>query len=167
MNQPPSIRDLIRLFNSDDIARYVQIQPLGISLGNGSICPELEAEVLSFSPAKTLYEGHHPLCRSLNGIQTLDGDHRCNGCRLRKDCTGQMRLDILHRSGLLRFLLSQSSLRNFMLFLSTLHDRKIRAKGARITVKVLNRGRWGELKFFLNPKYVPTLPSTEHREDLT
>ena len=147
----PSIKDLIHPFDSDDIARYVQIRPDGINLGNGSICPEIEAEVLSFSPARTRYEKHQLVCRSLNGIQTIHADCSCSSCPLRKNCTAQIRLDMIHCSGVIRFLLSQSSLRNFMLFLSTLQRRNIPLKGARVTIKVLNRGRWGELKFSLKP----------------
>lgn len=147
----PSIKDLIHPFDSDDIARCVQIRPDGINLGNGSICSELEAEVLSFSPARTRYERHHPVCRSLNGIQTINADRRCSSCPLRKDCTPQIRLDMIHFSGVLRFLLSHTSLRNFMLFLSTLQQQKIPLNGAMITIKVLNRGRWGELRFSLKP----------------
>ncbi len=147
----PSIKDLIHPFDSDDIAHYVQIRPDGINLANGSICPELEAEVLSFSPARTRYEKHQPLCRSLDGIQTINADCRCSSCPLRKDCTPQIRLDMIHFSEVIRFLLSHTSLRNFMLFLSTLQHQKIPLKGAIITIKVLNRGRWGELKFHLKP----------------
>jgi len=147
----PSIKDLIHPFDSDDIARYVQIQAQGINLGNGSICPELEAEVLSFSPAKTRYEKHQPVCRSLNGIQTINADCSCSCCPLRKDCTPQIRLDMIHSSAVLRFLLSHTCLRNFMLFLSTLQHRKIQLQGTSITIKVLNRGRWGESTFSLKP----------------
>jgi hypothetical protein len=58
---------------------------------------------------------------------------------------------MIHFSGVLRFLLSHTSLRNFMLFLSTLQQQKTPLNGAMITIKVLNRGRWGELKFSLKP----------------
>ena len=150
MIAPPSIKDLIHPFDIDEIARCVQIRPEGINLGNGSICPEIEAEVLSFSPARTRYENHQPVCRSIDGIQTTHADGRCCCCTLRKDCTSQIRLDMIHGSAVIRLLLSHASLRNFMLFLSTLKQRKIRLKGERITIKVLNRGRWGELKFHLN-----------------
>ena len=147
----PSIKDLIHPFGSYDIARYVQIQPHGINFGNGSICPELEAEVLSFSPARTRYEKHQPVCRSLNAIQTINADCRCSACPLRKDCTPRMRLDMIHFPGVLGFLLSHTCLRNFMLFLSILQHRKIQLEGARITIEVLNRGRRGELQFSLEP----------------
>ncbi len=147
----PSIKDLIHPFDLDDIARYVQIRPDGINLGNGSICPRLEAEVLSFSPARTRYEKHHPVCRSIDGIQTIHADGKCSCCPLRKHCTPQIRLDMIHCSSVIRLLLSHTSLRNFVLFLSTLQHRKIQLQGARITIKVLNRGRWGELKFHLKP----------------
>jgi len=149
MTAPPSIKDLIHPFDLDDIARCVQIRPEGLSLGNGSICPEIEAEVLSFSPARTRYERHHPVCRSIDGIQTIHADGRCSCCPLRKDCTFQIRLDMIHCKAVIRLLLSHASLRNFMLFLSTLKQHNIQLKGERITIKVLNRGRWGELKFHL------------------
>ena len=149
MIAPPSIKDLIHPFDLQDIARSVQIRPDGIQLENGSICPWLEAEVLSFSPARTRYEKHHPVCRSIDGIQTIHADGRCSSCTLRKDCTYQIRLDLIHRSAVIRLLLSHSSLRNFMLFLSTLKQRKIQLKAESIIIKVLNRGRWGKLKFHL------------------
>jgi hypothetical protein len=151
MVESPSINDLIRPFHPDEIARYVQIRPDGIHLANGSICPELEAQVLSFSAARTRYEKHQSVCRSLDGIQTINADRKCSPCPLRKDCTAQIRLDLIHCSGVLRFLLSQRSLRNFMLFSSTVRQRKIPLTRATITIKVLNRGRWGELRFFLKP----------------
>ena len=149
MIAPPSIKDLIHPFDLNDITSCVQIQPDGIDLGNGSICSELEAEVLSFSPARTRYEKHHPLCRSLDGIQAIHADCRCSCCPLRKDCTFQIRLDLIHCSAVIRLLLSHASLRNFMLFLSNLKQRNIQLKGAKITIKILNRGRWGELKFHI------------------
>ena len=149
MIAPPSIKDLIHPFDLEDIVSSVQIRPDGIKLEDGSIYPRLEAEVLSFSPARTRYEKYHPVCRSIDGIQTIHADGRCSSCALRKDCTCQIRLDLIHRSAVIRLLLSHSSLRNFMLFLSTLKQRKIQLKAENIIIKVLNRGRWGELKFHL------------------
>jgi len=149
MIAPPSIKDLIPPFDLEDIVSSVQIRPDGIKLEDGSIYPRLEAEVLSFSPARTRYEKYHPVCRSIDGIQTIHADGRCSSCALRKDCTCQIRLDLIHRSAVIRLLLSHSSLRNFMLFLSTLKQRKIQIKAENIIIKVLNRGRWGELKFHL------------------
>ena len=151
MIAPPSIKDLIHTFDLEDIVSSVQIRPDGIKLENGSICPRLEAEVLSFSPARTRYSKHHPVCRSIDGIKTIHADGRCSSCTLRKDCTYQIRLNLIHRSAVIRLLLSHSSLRNFMLFLSTIKQQKIQLKAARIIIKVLNRGRWGELKFSLKP----------------
>ena len=149
MIPPPSIKDLILPFDLEDIVSSVQIRPDGIKLENGSICPRLEAEVLSFSPTRTRYEKHHPVCRSIDGIQTIHADGRCSSCTLRKDCTYQIRLDLIHRSAVIRLLFSHSSLRNFMLFLSTLKQQKIQLKAESIIINVLNRGRWGELKFHL------------------
>lgn len=169
MSAPPSIKDLIHPFDLEEIVSSVQIRPDGIKLENGSIYPRLEAEVLSFSPARTRYKKHHPVCRSIDGIQTIHAEGWCSSCALRKDCTGQIRLDLIHRSAVIRLLLSHASMRNFMLFLSTLKQQKIQLKAESIIIKVLNRGHWGELKFHLqatdstadkglktNPTYYPT-----------
>jgi hypothetical protein len=149
MTAPPSIKDLIHPFDLEDIVSSVQIRPDGIKFEDESICPRLEAEVLSFSPARTRYYKHHPVCRSIDGIQTIHGDGRCSTCTLRKDCTCQIRMDLIHRSAVIRLLLAHSSLRNFMLFLSTLKQQKIQLKAESIIINVLNRGRWGELTFHL------------------
>ena len=149
MISPPSIKELIHPFDLEDIVSSVQIRPNGIKLEDGSSYPRLEAEILSFSPARTRYYKHHPVCRSIDGIQTIHADGWCSSCALRKDCTGQIRLDLIHRSAVIRLLLSRSSLRNFMLFLSTLKQQKIQLKAESIIIKVLNRGRWGELTFHL------------------
>jgi hypothetical protein len=138
-----SIKDLIHQFDSDDRARCVQIRPDAINLANESICPELQAQVLSFPPAKTRYEKHHPLCLPLDGIQTINADYSCSFCPFRKDCTPQIPMDMIHFSAVIRFLLSHTSLRNFVLFLSTLQHRKIQLKDAIITINVLNRQRLG------------------------
>jgi len=149
MIAPPSIKDLIHPFDLEDIVSSVQIRPDGIKLENGSVCPRLEAEVLSFSPARTRYYKNHPVCRSIDGIQPIQADTRCSSCTLRKNCTYQIRLDLVHRSAVIRLLLSHASLRNFMLFLSTLKQQKIQLNAENIIINVLNRGRWGELTFQL------------------
>jgi hypothetical protein len=144
-----SVKDLTHRFYSNAIAGNVQILPIGIKLANKQITPEIKAEVLSFAPAKTRYEKNQPVCHSPDAIQAPNVSYACCSCRLRKNCTPQMRLDIICSNGKLRFLLQYASLRNFMLFLSALAKQKIPLQGSTITIKVLNRGRWAEVQFFL------------------
>jgi hypothetical protein len=145
-------RYLVDNFFTNGIAVYVKILPKGIYLEGTEIFPEMKGQILSFGPARTRYADHRMVCHSANAIDAPDA--QCSCCRKRKDCTVQMRLDLIHHKGILRFMLSCASLRNFMLFLSKLKQQGISPKGALITITVLNRGRWGELKFSFNRQEV-------------
>lgn len=138
---------LIDKFNTDGIAKYAKVLPNGIDLAGQEILPAITARILSFGSAKTRYENNLPVCRA-EDIDTMKG---CSACEKRKDCTPQIRLDVVHWSGIFRFYLSSAALRNFMLFLSALNQRQIPPAGTTITLAVLNRGRWGELRFSLAP----------------
>lgn len=134
---------LIHKFDTDGIVEYPRVLPKGIDIKGQGAVPEITGRMLSFGSAKTRYENLQTLCRA-EDIDTLKG---CCACQKRKDCIPQMRLDIAHWSGILRFYLSGVALLNFMLFLSAMHHKGINPLSRTITITVFNRGRWGELRF--------------------
>ncbi len=152
MNAAPSV--LSDLF-ADAFARYLAIRPGGLQMPYGPLVSSLSVRLLAFSPARTLYENHHPRCRSLDGIQSI-GEHRpCASCQRRPRCTPQIYLQLLHDHVPYRLLLAYSSARNFMLFLSRLRQQGLPVENAPAILSVLDRGRWGELRFISPPSTPP------------
>ena len=158
----PTYNDLF----ADAFARYLAVRPSGLQMPYGPIVRSLSVRLLAFSPARTLYENRHPRCRSLDGIQSLterlsagSGTARagrpCASCRLRQNCTPQIYLQLLHDRVPYRLLLAYSSARNFMLFLSRLRQQGRPIENAEVILSVLDRGRWGELRFISPPPPQP------------
>ena len=137
MSQAAYKKYLIHKFDTDGIVRYAKVLPKGIDLYGKTFLPSITGEILSFGSARTHYESHLPVCRA-EDIHALKD---CSSCGERKNCTPELRLDIVHLLGILRFYLSRAALRNFMLFLSMLKQRQIPPEGTTITITVLNRGR--------------------------
>ena len=111
---PPPLTDLF----ADAFARYLAVRPTGLQMPHGPIVPTLRARLLACRPARTLYENHQPRCRSLDGIQSITEARTCAACLLRKTCTPQIYLQLLHDRVPYRLLLAYTSARNFMLFAS-------------------------------------------------
>jgi len=143
----PVLHDLL----SDAFARYLAVRPSGLQMPHGPIVQTLRARLLAFRPARTLYENHHPRCRSLDGIQSLNEDRACAACLQRQTCTPQLYLQLLHDGVPYRLLLAYSSARNFMLFASRLRQHGQSVENAEILLSVRDRGRWGELRFISPP----------------
>jgi len=150
----PALHDLF----ADAFARYVAVRPGGLQLPHGTIVQTLRVRLLTCRPARTLYENHQPSCRSLDGIQSITEDRACAACLLRKTCTPQIYLEILHDHVPYRLLLAYSSARNFMLFASRLRQQGQPVENAEVILSVRNRGRWGELRFISPPPQPPTCP---------
>lgn len=144
MNPTPS--PLLDLF-SDAFARYLAVRPGGLQMPHGTLVSSLRVRLLLCRPARTLYENHHPRCRSLDAIQSITQGRTCASCLSRKDCTPQLYLELLHDHVPYRLLLAYSSARNFMLFASRLRQQGHTIENADVLLSVLNRGRWGELRF--------------------
>ena len=124
------IKDILGDILADTFATYVQVLPHGLRL-----------------PAGSVYKNGKPSCRSLDGVRSLKTKKACSSCRNRNKCTPQFRLDLMHSAGLLRFLLAYTSARNYMFFLSSLHRQQCPVEGSTITIDVIDRGHWGELRF--------------------
>lgn len=131
--------------------RYIRVRPSGLELRQGKIVQSISAEILAVRSARTLYENRKPVCRSLDGIQSLREGRSCASCLMRKRCTPQMLVEILHDGMPLRLLLAYTGARNFLRFVGSFRERKEPLEGARIFISVRDRGRWGEVRFHHAP----------------
>jgi hypothetical protein len=129
------------------LPNYIRVLPEGLELSPGDVLKNMEAKILSWTFARTRYINRKPTCRSLNGIRPLKQNCVCASCDHRPDCTPQICLDLIHPSGVCRFLLAFTSMRNFLLFLNEIPKEKGKGEGMNIELKVINRGRWGEVRF--------------------
>jgi hypothetical protein len=157
MSTPPP--DLLHDLFADAFARYLTVRPGGLQMPHGPLVPSLRARLLICRPARTLYENHQPRCRSLDGIQsiasarnasrnTANAENRtCATCILRGHCTPQIFLELLHDRVPYRLLLAYTSARNFILFVSRLRKHGQPVENSDVLISVLDRGRWGEVRF--------------------
>jgi len=130
------------------LARYLTVTPEGFKLiGRAKPVPQIDARIVSFGGARTLYKNRRPDCRSLDGVQSITHPRRCGECELRSQCTAQVRLDALVDGRPYRLLLAHTSARNFLVY-----ETRLRQKGhdyAQVLhrITVVDRGSWGELRF--------------------
>ncbi len=130
--------------------RYLTVRPRGFELNPGErLRPVLEARILGFGSARTLYQNRAPLCRSLDAVRPTAPKARrsCADCRLRTRCTSQVRLDLLVDTQPYRLLLAHTSAKNFLLYETQLRERGIELYEGLHRMTVINRGSWGELRF--------------------
>jgi hypothetical protein len=130
--------------------RYLTVRPRGFELNPGErLRPVLEARILGFGSARTLYQNRAPLCRSLDAVRPITAkEHRsCAECALRTRCTSQVRLDLLVDTQPFRLLLAHTSAKNFLLYEAQLRERGIALYEGLHRIIVINRGSWGELRF--------------------
>ncbi len=147
MNRP-DVQPLREILHAA-LKRYLTVRPHGFELNPGETPrPILEARILNTGAARTLYQQRKPRCRSLDGIAPLDDRNRtCAQCRLRPQCTPQVRLDLFVGAQPFRLLLAHTSAKNFLAY-----DGRLRQQGRPIEdilhrITVINRGSWGELRF--------------------
>jgi hypothetical protein len=138
------LRDLL----TRSFSRYVTVLPSGLQLPNHTIVPSLEAKILRWSPARTLYQNRKPICRSLNGIESLKERKPCASCLFRKTCTPQIYLELLADHLPLSLLIAYTSARNFLRLAATLKEK---IENTTVLMTVRDRGRWGEISFTHKP----------------
>ena len=145
-----SIRSLapLREIIASACSRYASISPGGILLPS-SPTPynPLPAIIVSYTPARTRYVDKKPICRSLNGVQSLNDKTPCVRCDYRRTCTPQIALQIQYKGVPFRIMLAYTSAKNFMSFLRTLHMANTPYENACIEISVTDRGKWGEAIF--------------------
>lgn len=129
--------------------RYLTVRPAGFELHPGQpLRPTVEARILSVGAARTLYHNRKPRCRSLDAVSPIaDHTQTCATCRLRAQCTPQVRLDLFVDRTPLRLLLAHTSAKNFLLYQARLHQHSVQLEHVLHRIDVINRGSWGELRF--------------------
>ena len=145
--QAEILRDIVQRM----MARYITVRPLGIDLGNNrKLIPVLNCRILDYGAARTLYRNRRPVCRSLDAVKAIkDANKLCQQCVDRDHCTGQIRLDLLFENCPYRLLIAYTSAKNFLLYTGKLAEKKIEIQTTDTKIVVVNRGSWGELRFFL------------------
>ena len=143
--EPEPLRDILeRLF-----VRYLGVRPGGFELEKGApLEPVIEARILGFGPARTLYKKQRPDCRSLDAVQSITHrERRCAECSLRERCTPQVRLDLVVDAQSYRLLLAYTSARSFLAYVAELQRRAIPLDRVRHRILVVDRRTFGELRF--------------------
>jgi hypothetical protein len=131
-------------------ARYAQIAPGGIILPSAATpYNPLAVTIVSYKPARTRYVNKQPVCRSLDGLQSLQDKCRCVSCEYHRTCTPQIALEFLYRAIPFRIMLAYTSAKNFLAFMRTIHAPNQRIEGRVVHIEVLDRGKWGEARFSL------------------
>jgi len=138
-----SLEDLINIMCS----HYLRVLPQGFEINPACVEKEITVRLLDFSPARTLYEKNKPVCRSLNAAYDLKNKQECASCNKRLRCTLQFYLEVEYKQKPLRLILSYTSARNFTFFCSQLKQKELPIINTPIQLTVLDRGRWGEVRF--------------------
>ena len=131
------------------LTRYLSVTPNGFKLiGRSKPEHSIEARILAFGGARTLYKSRKPDCRSLDGVQSITHPKRtCADCELRSQCTPQVRLDVLVDGRPYRLLLAHTSARSFLVYEMKLRKKKRDYALVLHRIDVVDRGTWGELRF--------------------
>ena len=143
--QPEPLREILeRLF-----VRYLTVRPGGFELEKGAPPkPVIEARILGFGAARTLYKKQRPDCRSLDAVQSITHrDRRCADCTLREQCTPQVRLDLVVDAQSYRLLLAYTSARSFLNYVAELKRLGVALERLRHRIHVVDRGNFAELRF--------------------
>jgi hypothetical protein len=128
-------------------SHYLRVLPQGFEIYPNYAEEEITVKLLHYSPARTLYENKKPVCRSLNGISDLENKSECASCQKRIKCISQIYLEIEREGRSWRLMLSYTSAKNFMSFCSLLRQKKESILDIKLRLRVLDRGRWGEIRF--------------------
>ena len=150
--RPPMERDVnaLREVLHNALVRYLTVKPRGLELRRGSpLRRSVDARILGFGGARTLYRQRKPTCRSLDGVRPITGDRnrRCTGCPDHGNCTPQVRVDLIVDSTAFRLLLAHTSAKAFLAYEGELRQRQVAVEHVLTKITVADRGRWGELRF--------------------
>jgi hypothetical protein len=138
----------LRQILAQSLARYASITPKGILLPCASVpYNPLPTTIITYKPARTRYLLRKPVCRSLNGICSVDRKQSCATCQEARTCTPQIALDFNYRTVPFRLLLAFTSANNFITFLRKRGAEGTTCEGVPISITVIDHGRWGEARF--------------------
>lgn len=132
------------------LVRYLTVRPGGFELHSGErLRRVVEARILGYGGARTLYQDRKPVCRSLDGLRPITGDteRTCRECEARARCTSQVRVDLIVERRPFRLLLAYSSARAFLAYEAELRQRRLAIEHVLTKITVVDRKTWGELRF--------------------
>jgi hypothetical protein len=138
-----TIRELL----GRSFSRYVRVIPAGFELEHGTVANPIDVIILTSRPARTFYQNKRPVCRSLDGIQSLEEKRSCASCLMRKNCTPQILIELLHDGVPRSIILAYTSARNFFAFIAQMQRSGRAIENAAVRISVRDRGRWGEVCF--------------------
>lgn len=148
-------------------SRYALLSPKGIVLPSSSNpYNPLPVHIVTYKPARTRYVDKKPLCRSLNGIRSLNDKTACVACDYRRTCTPQIALEIQYRTIPFRIMLAYTSAKNFLAFLRTLYPIN-HIENVSVEISVIDRGKWGEATFKLAQEEKSQTRQTTSRKQIT
>jgi hypothetical protein len=128
-------------------ARYLKVSPQGLHIAD-EVLPAVQARILAWSPARTLYRDKRPICRSLDGVVSITHtERRCEPCDLNSQCTVQVRIDLLIGGRAYRLLLAYTSASNFLVYAADLSARNLTVDDVEHRLHVVDRGHFGEVRF--------------------
>jgi hypothetical protein len=131
--------------------RYLTVSPRGFLFDQQPAQTTVLARILGSGPARTHYVQRKPQCRSLNGLHPIDDSERsCTDCRLRAQCTAQVRLDLFVDAVPWRLLLAHTSAKNFLIYQAHCREHNVPLEQRMHRLTVRNRGSWGEVRFTLH-----------------
>jgi hypothetical protein len=138
---------LLRSILHRAVARYLRVSPKGLHLGSGPT-PTAKVRIVGFGAARTLYRNRKPVCRSLDAaVSVTHVGRRCDGCAFAKECTGQVRVDLLAEGRPYRLLLAYTSAKNFLLYEAELREHRIPIEDVEHRIDVIDRRTFGEVRF--------------------
>jgi hypothetical protein len=141
--------DIYRSILSRTSARYMTVRPDGVELSPEQEPLEiLHVQILEHAGARTLYRNRKPLCRSLDAVTSVTNPRlHCATCFQRRQCTPQVRLELLFEHRPWRLLLAYTSAKNFLLYNTAIINQRRELAEVITEIRVVNRGSWGELRF--------------------
>lgn len=138
----------IKQILAQSLARYATIVPKGVVLPHSSTPQNpLCVTITAYHAARSRYVNRHPICRSLDGLHSVNLTTKCLTCPEKRSCTPQISLEVSYRAIPLRFLLSYTSANNFLTLIRTFSAKSQTLEGKSLSIQVIDRGRWGEPVF--------------------
>jgi hypothetical protein len=129
------------------VARYLRVSPKGLHLGSVPT-PSAQVRIVGFGAARTLYRNRKPACRSLDAaVSVTHVGRRCDDCVFAKECTGQVRVDLLADGKPYRLLLAYTSAKNFLIYEAELREHHVPIEDIAHQLDVVDRRTFGEIRF--------------------
>jgi len=131
-------------------AQYANVTPKGIKLTDDVTYESVKVTIVDFKPARSKYRNKKPVCRSFNGINSLKNNNKlCATCDDKNTCTPQILLEFMYIAFPFRIMMAYTSAKNFLKLVHKCQKENINIIGKVVTIRIIDRGRWGEIVFHL------------------